>query len=81
LRALLSPEKSHSATLNPLDVFSCFLSGKHANVKLAFFLKKMCFSSGREKQKSRVRCSQCGEIFYFVVPKCGSEPDFEKYKF
>jgi hypothetical protein len=53
LRVLLSPEKSHSATLNPLDVFSCFLSGKHANVKLAFFFKKKCVSPEVEKSKNQ----------------------------
>jgi ribosomal protein L37AE/L43A len=40
-----------------------------------------CGSPEIEKSKNQeFRCSQCGEIFYFVVPKCGSEPDFEKYK-
>jgi len=39
-----------------------------------------CNSSAVEKTKNQeFHCGNCGEIFYFVTPTCGST-DFERYK-
>lgn len=39
-----------------------------------------CGSKSIEKGNNQERrCSKCGEIFYFVTPKCGSQLDDERY--
>lgn len=39
-----------------------------------------CGSFAIEKNKNQERrCTKCGEIFYFVTPKCGSQTDLERY--
>jgi predicted RNA-binding Zn-ribbon protein involved in translation (DUF1610 family) len=40
-----------------------------------------CGSSAIEKSKNQERrCIQCGEIFYFVTPKCGSQLNHKRYE-
>jgi NADH pyrophosphatase NudC (nudix superfamily) len=40
-----------------------------------------CGSMAVEKHQNQERqCSQCGEIFYFVTPKSGSQLEFKKYE-
>jgi ribosomal protein S27AE len=40
-----------------------------------------CGSAAVEKNKNQeFHCGNCGEIFYFVTPKCGSQHDLKKYE-
>lgn len=40
-----------------------------------------CGSKAVERNSNQeVHCASCGEIFYFVTPKCGSQADLERYK-
>ena len=40
-----------------------------------------CGAPAVKKNKNQERrCTQCGEIFYFVTPKCGSQLDLRKYE-
>jgi ribosomal protein L37AE/L43A len=39
-----------------------------------------CGSLKVERTKNQeCHCNQCGEIFYFVTPKCGSQADLGRY--
>ncbi|XES77963.1 MAG: hypothetical protein ACBZ72_03585 [Candidatus Bathyarchaeia archaeon] len=40
-----------------------------------------CQSLEVEKNKNQeFHCRQCGETFYFVTPKCGSQMDSSRYE-
>jgi predicted RNA-binding Zn-ribbon protein involved in translation (DUF1610 family) len=39
-----------------------------------------CGSAAIKKNKNQEYfCSKCGETFYFVTPKCGSQLDLKRY--
>jgi ribosomal protein S27AE len=39
-----------------------------------------CGSAAIKKNKNQeYLCSKCGETFYFVIPKCGSQLDLKRY--
>ncbi len=57
------------------------LKGKEESTPTAKIRCPKCGSHSVEKNKNQeFHCIDCEEIFYFVTPKCGSEPSFEKYK-